>query len=81
MTEDFPKIAQHSEKYPKSPLKKPALKVTLRGFAVYFCVDRCRRKPAIGDKVSAGLFFMFVFKIKFQSPKRFFLNTNCLQMF
>jgi len=39
--------------------------MTLRGFAVYFCVDRYRRKVAIGDKVSTGLFLMFVFKIKF----------------
>jgi len=40
----------------KAPLKSPALKMTLRGFAVYFWVDRCRRKLAIGDKVSVGSF-------------------------
>ena len=40
----------------KAPLQSPALKMTVRGFAVYFFVDRCRRKVAIGYKVSAGSF-------------------------
>jgi hypothetical protein len=35
-----------SDMFRKAPLQSPALKMTVRGFAVYFCVDRCRRKVA-----------------------------------
>jgi len=56
--------AQQIEKYPQSPLLKPRIKCMLRGFVVYFWVDRLRRKLAIREKVST-LLFQFVWFLKF----------------
>jgi len=63
----------------KAPLKIPTLKMTLRGFAVYFCVDRCRRKvcywgQSISRFLSLWLFLKLIFclqNILFSLLKRF----------
>jgi hypothetical protein len=48
---------QHSEKYPKSPLKKPRIKNEFAGALWYtFSLTDVAVKFAIGDKVSAGSF-------------------------
>jgi hypothetical protein len=53
--------AQHLEKYPKSPLKKPRIKNQLAGALRYtFALTDVAVMFAIGDKVSAGS-FLYVF--------------------
>jgi len=64
---------QHSEKYPKSPVKNPCFKNYLAGALRYtFALADVAVIVAIGDKVSAGSFLYDDLKINFRSAKHFF---------
>jgi len=57
---------QQIEKYPQSPFLKPRIRYMLRGFVVYFWVDRLRRKLAIrGESINLAFSIWLVLKFCF----------------
>ena len=73
-----PTLRKVSEK----PLKKPRIKNEFAGALRHtFELTDVAVNLLLGTKYHPVLFCMFIFKIKFQAPKRFFLMIKCLQMF
>jgi hypothetical protein len=72
--------AEHSEKYPKSPLP-PVKNEFAEALRYTFALTDVAVKLLLGTKYQPVLFFVIDFKIKFQSPKHLFFIIKAFQMF